>query len=164
MVFAAFFVATAVVLAISAYCAWRDFKQFGDVLGASQLLMIVLGLSVICRTVAPPGGVGNMVWLSIVDLAALMVSAYWFVTRKALWCFVLCFTFIAQLVAHAGFWRGFSAGIDGSYAYILCLNVLAVLQLVAVGWPGARHVAGVFGALLHDRRARGFRFSHGAHQ
>lgn len=164
MIFMAFFIATACVLAISAYSAWHDFQQFGDVLGAAQLLMVVLGLSIICRSLAPPGGVGNMIWLSVVDLMALMISAYWFMTRPTAWCFVLCFTFIAQLVAHAGFWRGFLSGATASYAYILCLNVLAVLQLVAVGWPGARHVAGVFGALLHDRGARGFRFSHGAHQ
>ncbi|WP_395443554.1 hypothetical protein [Caulobacter sp. UC70_42] len=50
MIFMAFFIATACVLAISAYSAWHDFQQFGDVLGAAQLLMVVLGLSIICRS------------------------------------------------------------------------------------------------------------------
>lgn len=164
MIFLGFFVATAIVLAVSAYCSWRDFHRFGDVLGAAQLLMVILGLSIICRGYAPPGGVGNMIWLSLIDLGGLMMSAYWFVTRRATWGFVLCFTFIAQLCAHAGFWRGWFLGNDTRYAYILCLNLLAVVQLVAVGWPGVRHVARDIGSLLHDRRLWGVRLGNEAHR
>lgn len=164
MVFAAFFIATAIVLALSAYCGWRDFKRFGDVLGAAQLLMVILGLSFICRIAVPPDGMGNMIWLSVIDLGGLMVSAYWYTTRKSLWGFALCFSYIAQLVAHYGFWRSHSMGVDTRYAYILTLNALAVLQLLAVGWPGASYVAGDVRALLHDRRSRGVPFGYGAPQ
>lgn len=160
MVFEAFAVATAGVLGISAYVAHKDMRRFGDVLGASVLLSILLGISVFCRVEAPPGGMGNMIWLSVADLIALMIAAYWFVTRPESWKFVFAFTFMAQLCAHAGFWRGWFAGHDTRYAYILCLNMLALLQLVAVGWPGAAYVArGIRGLLpsgwgrsVHGRR------------
>lgn len=164
MIFLGFLIATTIVLAMSAYCAWRDFIRFGDLLAASQLLMTILGASVICRAVAPPGGFGNMIWLSAIDFGGLLLSAYWYMTRRESWGFVLCFTFIAQLCAHAGFWRAYSAGFDARYAYILCLNALAVLQLVAVGWPGARHVARDVVDVLSGRRVRGFHLGHGAPQ
>ncbi|MDR7232069.1 phosphatidylserine synthase [Caulobacter sp. BE264] len=163
-VFGGLAILTGLVLAVSYVAAKRNLSLYGDVLGAAQLLTVVLGLSVICRISAPPGGVGNMAWLCLIDLAALMVSAYWFIVRPTVWSFILSFCFIAQLVAHAGFWRAQSAGIDTRIAYILCLNVTHVLQLVAVGWPGSKHVAGVFVALLHDRRGRGVPFGYGAPQ
>ncbi|WP_454760572.1 hypothetical protein [Caulobacter segnis] len=162
MVFEAFAVATAVVMGVSAVAALREMRVYGDALAASVLLSVLLGVSVLCRIEAPPGGMGNMIWLSLADLVALMITAYWFMTRPAPWKFVLSFTFIAQLCAHAGFWRGWFSGSDTRYAYILCLNLLAVVQLVAVGWPGASYVArGVRGRLSNagGRRVHG---SHGA--
>lgn len=164
MIFAAFFIATAIVLVMSAYCAWRDFTRFGDVLGAAQLLMVILGLSFICRIAVPPHGMGNMIWLSVIDLGGLMMTAYWYVTRKSVWSFALCFTYIAQLVAHYGYWRSQSLGVDTRYAYILTLNALAVLQLLTVGWPGASYVARDVRALLHDRRGWRVPLGHGAPQ
>lgn len=146
MIFSAFFVATWLVLAISTYSAWRDFIRFGDLLGASQLLMIVLGYSIIYHD--------NMIWLVIVDFAAMLVSAFWYVSKRHKWAFSLVLTYTAQLAVHAWFWAFSDHSYYAQHAHVLLLNTLAVIQLLIIGWPGAKYVGSEISALLFGRGGR----------
>lgn len=154
MIFAAFLVATTLVLAMYAYGAWRDFHRFGDLLGAAQLLLIVLALSVAFHK--------DQIFLVLVDFAAVLATGAWFAFRRYTWSALLCLTFFAQLAVHLWFFRFSPQDIYAQYVHILSLNALAVLQLPIIGWPGARHVARRFGAFLLRRGDRGYSLGHGA--
>lgn len=145
---------TVAVFALNAYAALRDFRNQSDGLGAAALLVLLLELSILCHS-GPPDGIGNMIWLAVFDLGGLTLSAWWFLTRPALWKFILAFSFLAQLFAHAGYW---SHPGDNRNEYIALLNVLSVLQKLAVASSGAWYVARDIGRHLRARRLRPFHF------
>lgn len=158
-----FFLATGCVFALSAYCAHRDFRQHSDTLSAAALLLGVLELSIICRGLeGGPMGIGETPFLALVDLAAVGVVFYLWRTKKAWWKFVLLVAFVGDLVAHYSAWRGWYAGHDTRYWYLATLNALAVVQLWAVGWPGAGYVARLFNARMSNHRHGAAWIRHGA--
>lgn len=141
---------TSAVFALNAYVASRDFRNQSDALGAAALLVILLELSIVCHS-GEPDGIGNMVWLAVFDLGGVVLSAWWFVTRPSLWKSVLALSFVAQLFAHAGYW---SHPHGNRNEYIAILNVLSVLQKLAVASPGAWYVARDIGRYMRARRLR----------
>lgn len=162
MIFLAFTIATALVCFLNAYGAWRDFIRFGDLLGASQLLMIALGYSVITHDRGHPWSPDNMIWLVLVDFGAVLASGFWFVTKREKWSFLLMLTYVAQLGVHAWFWSLSDHKYHAQYLYVALLNALAVLQLPIVGGRGAAYVAGKVGGLLFRRGDGRFGVGHGA--
>ncbi len=145
---------TVAVFALNAYAAHRDFRNQSDALGAAALLVLLLELSILCHS-GEPDGIGNMVWLALFDLGGVALSVWWFVTKPALWKSVLAVSFVAQLFAHAGYW---SHPGDNRNEYIAVLNVLSVLQKLAVASPGAWYVARDIGRFMRARRLRDLHF------
>ena len=158
-----FLVATGALFALSAYCARYDFRQHGDTLSVAALLLGVLELSVICRSLGNgPMGLGETAWLALVDVCAVVMMAYLFLTRRARWKFIILVTFVADLVSHYAAHKGWYAGHDTRGGYIMALNGIGVVQLVALGWPGARCVAGILNAHLSHSRPSPAWVRHGA--
>lgn len=162
MIFAAFTAATVLILALNTYCAWRDFIRFGDLLGAAQLLTIVLGYSVICHDPSGPWKPDNMIWLVPADFVGVLVCSFWYMTKFEKWSFGLVMTYMAQLGVHAWFWGISPRDYHAQYLYVLLLNSLAVLQLPIVGGPGVRYVAGELSSVLFRRGDRSVSVGHGA--
>lgn len=162
MVFEAFALATLSLTTAYAAASVKDLHRFGEPLAACQLLAVTLGLSILCRIAAPPGGFGNMVWLSVGDLTALLLSLAGCWTKFAWWKLVFCLTFLADLAAHAGFWWAWQQGHDARYTYVLTLNALYIVAMAASAWPGAEHVARRANHGLHVRRLGAVRIHHGA--
>lgn len=164
-VFGLFVPATLIVVALSAAASLFDFRENSDSLGVSVLLAMILYISMIVRShPTAPGGVGTLVVFPVIDLAALCAVSLIFATRPGVWKFVVAFSFLAQLVAHFSFWRGWSIGNDTFPVYILLLNLLAAVSLLANGYAGARGVA--VGLITHLSRGRhvGLRpLHHGPH-
>lgn len=154
MIFAAFLVVNSIILAGYAYGAKRDFGRYGDLLGAAQLMLIVLGLSAAFHD--------DKIWLVLVDFGAVLVTGAWFAFRRHAWSALLCFTFFAQLGVHLWFFRFSTQDIYAQYVHVLCLNALAVLQLPIIGWPGAKHVARGLGSVLLRRGDGRYSLGHGA--
>lgn len=158
-----FLIATVCVFALSAYCAHKDFQQHGDTFSAAALLMAVLELSIICRSSGSgPMGIGETALLALVDLAAVLLIFLMWRTRKAWWKFALLVTFVCDLMAHYAAWRGWYNGHDTRYWYVTSLNVLAVIQLGIVGWPGVGYVARLLNARLSSSRHSPAWVRHGA--
>lgn len=154
MIIAAFTIAAALALALLSYCAWRDFARFGDLLGAAQLFMIVVGFSAEFRH--------DMIWLVFVDFGAVLATGALFAFRRQAWAAFLCLTFFAQLGAHVWFYRFSSQDYYAQYGHVLTINALSVLQFLTFSWPGARYVARGLGAFLLRRGDGRYGLGHGA--
>lgn len=154
MVIAAFTVSASLALILLAFCAWKDFKTFGDLLGAAQLFMIVVGFSAAFRH--------DMIWLVLVDFGAVLVTGAWFAFRRQAWSALLCLTFFAQLGAHVWLYRFSSQDYYAQYVHVLAINSLSVLQLLTFSWPGARYVARGLGSVLLRRGDGRYSLGHGA--
>lgn len=164
MIFTSFIIATAVVFIVSLCAAMEDFARYSDAMGASALLAVLLELSIICTRPAEPGSIGNMIWLAPADLIALGVTAYMFITKRSWWMFVLSFTFLLDLTAHAAVWKGWYAAKDTVYVYKATLNVIGYVQLVCAGWMGGEYVAGKLSAWLAGHRPSHLHLRHGGHR
>lgn len=154
-------IGTAVVLAMAVYAAWKDFATHADLLGSSAILAVILEISLLARQPSPPSGIGNMIWLSIPDLVALAITGWYARTRFTWWKLVVCFTFLVDLLAHASVWHALSQGRDTTWAYKFTLNALGYVQILALGWPGARHVAIRIGDGAFHSRPTPVRARHG---
>ena len=165
-VFAIATVMVVIALALSAAAALFDFQEHSDTLGVAALLALVLEISYIVRSYpTPPDGMGTLSAFPVVDLIALGVMAVVFKSKPRIWKAVVAFAFLAQLVAHFGFWLSRNADTDTFPAYILTINLLAGLQKVALGVAGAHGVAiGLSARLSRHRAARVRAVFRGPHQ
>lgn len=142
-----------IAVALSACAALLNFREHSDTLGVSALLAIILEISMVVRAYpTDPNGYGTMIVFPLVDLAALGVVSYLFATRPRVWKAVVAFAFLAQLVAHFGFWSALNSGKDSYSVYVLVGNLLAGLQKVALGIAGAHGVAVGLSAWLSRHR------------
>lgn len=155
-----------IAVALSAGAALFDFREHSDTLGVAALLAIILEISMVVRSYpTDPSGYGSMIVFPVVDLAGLCLVSFLFATRPKAWKAVVAFAFLAQLVAHFGFWSALSAGKDSHTVYILVGNLLAGLQKVALGIAGAHGVAVGLSAWLSRHRPAGVRaLFRGPHQ
>ncbi|MCA0358741.1 MAG: hypothetical protein LCH78_18155 [Proteobacteria bacterium] len=157
-VFAIATVMVVIALVLSIGAALFDFREHGDTLGVSALLALILQISMIVRAhPSDPHGYGTMIVFPLVDLAALCVVSYLFATRPRVWKAVVAFAFLAQLVAHFGFWSALNSGKDSYSVYVLIGNLLAGLQKLALGIAGAHGLAIGLSAWLSRHRYAGVR-------
>lgn len=150
-----------VVMALAVGSALLNFRRGCDTLGISALLALILEISIVVRShPTPPGGFGTLIVFPVIDLIALCLVAYMFVTKPDAWKFVVAFALLAQLVAHFSFWHALNSGKGTFPVYILTVNLLATIQKLAAGYAGARDVSVGIVAWLSRRRDGGLRPVH----
>lgn len=75
-----------------------------------------------------------------IDLSAGLLSLN--LVRRERWSMAIPAIFCVCLLVHAAFWLSYYNGVDVWYRYAHTLNVLFLLQLACLAWPGGGQLIG----------------------
>lgn len=90
-----------------------------------------------------------------IDLSAGLLSLN--LVRREKWSMAIPAIFSVCLLVHAAFWLSYSNGVDVWYDYAYTLNVLFLLQLACLAWPGGGQLIGRASAYMGLRGSPGGR-------
>ena len=90
-----------------------------------------------------------------IDLSAGLLSLN--LVRREKWSLAIPAIFSVCLLVHAAFWLSYYNGVDVWYDYAYTLNVLFLLQLACLAWPGGGQLIGRASAYMGLRGSPGGR-------
>lgn len=90
-----------------------------------------------------------------IDLSAGLLSLN--LVRREKWSMAIPAIFSVCLLVHAAFWLSYANGVDVWYDYAYTLNVLFLLQLACLAWPGGGQLIGRASAYMGLRGSPGGR-------
>ena len=90
-----------------------------------------------------------------IDLSAGLLSLN--LVQREKWSLAIPAIFSVCLLVHAAFWLSYANGVDVWYDYAYTLNVLFLLQLACLAWPGGGQLIGRASAYMGLRGSLGGR-------
>lgn len=123
--------------------AWahrNDKPNHADAMGAASLLCVSYGVTNLA--IALYGWPNAVLTFPALDaFLAFMVWRAW-ARRPRIWKAILLSCLVAQMVLHVAFiatWQMGEATMGTLYTYAVLINVIFLMELSAVAFPGARH-------------------------